>query len=128
MEARVARLEDDMREVKAVLTRIEPMIVRIDATMPHLATKAELADLGSSLRGEFGDLRSELRGEVVELRSELHGEVTDLRSELRSEVAELRSELRSGLAAMPSKIYMCGVLGVLIATYAAGLAALAVIR
>jgi hypothetical protein len=48
MEARVARLEADMADVKAVLARLEPMIVRIDATMqatlPTLATKAELAD------------------------------------------------------------------------------------
>lgn len=44
MEARVAPLEDDMRKVKAILAQMLPMIVRIDATMPHLATKAELAD------------------------------------------------------------------------------------
>ena len=62
-----------MREVKAVLARIEPMIIRIDATMPHLATKAELAE-------------------------------------------------------KPSKTYMWGILGVLITAYAAGLAAMAVIR
>jgi len=84
MEARVARLEQDMHEVKAVLTRIEPLIIRIDATMPHLATKAALAELGSELRAE--------------------------------------------LAEKPSKTYMWGVLGVLIMAYAAGLAALAVIR
>jgi hypothetical protein len=88
MEARVARLEEDMREVKAVLSRLEPMIVRIDAvvgaTLPTLATKAELAVWGSDLRTE--------------------------------------------LAEKPSKTYMWGVLGVLIAAYAAGLAALAVIR
>jgi len=84
MEARVARLEQDMQEVKAVLGRIEPLIIRIDATMPHLATKAELAVLGSDLRAELAD--------------------------------------------KPSKTYMWGVLGVLILAYAAGLAALAVIR
>ena len=88
MEARVARLEEDMREVKAVLARLEPMIIRIDAvvsaTLPTLATKGDLADL-----------RSELRGELAE---------------------------------KPSKTYMWGLLGVLIAAYAAGLAAMAVIR
>jgi hypothetical protein len=84
MEARVARLEQDMQEVKAVLGRIEPLIIRIDATMPHLATKAELAVLGSDLRAELAD--------------------------------------------KPSKTYMWGVLGVPIIAYAAGLAALAVIR
>jgi hypothetical protein len=88
MEARVARLEQDMQEVKGILSRLEPMIVRIDAvlgaTLPTLATKVEL---------------------------------TDLRSDLRTELAE-----------KPSKTYMWGVLGVLILAYAAGLAALAVIR
>jgi hypothetical protein len=95
MEARVARLEDDMREVKAVLWRLEPMIIRIDAvvnaTLPTLATKADLADL-------------------------------------RGEAAELRSDLRTELGEKPSKTYMWGVLGVLITAYAAGLAAMAVIR
>lgn len=88
MEARVARLEQDVHEVKTVLSRLEPMIVRIEAilgaTLPTLATKAELA--------------------------------------------ELRSDLRTELAEKPSKTYMWGVLGVLIIAYAAGLAALAVIR
>jgi hypothetical protein len=70
--------------VKGILARIEPMIIRIDATMPHLATKAELTQLGSDLRTE--------------------------------------------LAEKTSKTYMWGVLGGLIAAYAAGLAALAVIR
>ncbi len=48
LEPRVAHLEEDMRDVKATLARLEPMIVRIDATLtatlPHLATRAELAD------------------------------------------------------------------------------------
>lgn len=45
---RVASVEQDMKDVKAVLGRIEPVMARVDATLsatlPHLATKAELAD------------------------------------------------------------------------------------
>jgi hypothetical protein len=48
MEARLSRLEEDMREVKATNTRLEAAVIRIEAmltaTLPHLATKAELAD------------------------------------------------------------------------------------
>jgi len=66
-----------MRDVKATLARLEPMIGRIDATLtatlPHLATRAELAE-------------------------------------------------------KPGKAYLWGVLAVLIAAYAAGLAGLAVLR
>jgi anti-sigma-K factor RskA len=48
MENRVERLEHDMAEVKATLTRMEPVIARIDerlnSSLPTLATKADLAE------------------------------------------------------------------------------------
>ena len=42
---RLDRLEEDVREIKAMLTGLVPLINRIDAQLPYLATKAELADL-----------------------------------------------------------------------------------
>jgi hypothetical protein len=48
MEARISRLEEDMRDVKAAVSRLEATTIRIEAmlaaTLPHLATKAELAE------------------------------------------------------------------------------------
>jgi hypothetical protein len=84
MEQRVARLEDDMREMKASVVRLEASVhdvrqstARIEAmfaaTVPHLATKADLAD-------------------------------------------------------KPTKIYLWGVLAVLLTSYASGLAALAILK
>jgi hypothetical protein len=32
-EARIERLDEDVRDIKATLARFEPMIVRIDATL-----------------------------------------------------------------------------------------------
>jgi hypothetical protein len=46
---RLDHLERDVGEIKTLLARLEPMIIRIDATLPHLATKAELT-------GEVGKL------------------------------------------------------------------------
>jgi hypothetical protein len=43
-DLRLDHLEEDVRDIKATLARLEPMIIRIDATLPHLATKEELAD------------------------------------------------------------------------------------
>jgi len=80
----VTRLEDDMREVKGILAQMLPMIVRIDATMPHLATKAKLE--------------------------------------------QLRYELSSQIADKPGKLYLWGVLAALLAAYAAGSAAVALIH
>jgi hypothetical protein len=48
MEIRVSRLEEDMREEHAARSRMEAAIIRIEtmlaATLPHLATKADLAE------------------------------------------------------------------------------------
>jgi hypothetical protein len=99
MEERVARLEEDMKDVKSLLSRLEPVIIRIDATLtstlPHLATRVEV-------------------GRAV--------------SDLRVEMSSLRVEMNQKLSDLPTRTYMWGILGVLITAYGAGLAALAVIR
>jgi len=48
MEARVSRLEEEMREEKAARARLEAAVLRVETilttTLPHLATKADLAE------------------------------------------------------------------------------------
>jgi len=99
-----------MHEVKSVLSRLEPMIVRIDATLtatlPNLATKAEVANL----------------------RSDMTREISDLRTEITGEVAGLRTEMIARFADVPTKTYLWGILGVLITAYGSGLAALAILK
>ncbi|HEX5327141.1 MAG TPA: hypothetical protein VFW75_10780 [Acetobacteraceae bacterium] len=59
VERRLSRLEGEMREVKSVLGQMMPILARIEATLastlPHLATKAELADLRVELRTGLAD-------------------------------------------------------------------------
>ena len=77
MESQITRLEEDMRDVKSAMARLEATTIGIKAmlaaTLPHLATKAELAE-------------------------------------------------------KPGKIYMWGILAVLLTAYACGLAGLAVLK
>ena len=73
-QAGLARVEAALGEIKAMLA----------ASLPHLATRAELADLRGELRAELGE--------------------------------------------KPGKLYMWGILAVLVAAYAAGLAGLAVLK
>lgn len=84
MEVRVSRLEENMREEKAARSRMEATLIRIEATLPHLATKADIADL-------------------------------------KTDIARLDAD-------KPGKVYMWGILGALLAAYACGLAALAVLK
>ncbi len=43
LDARVTRLEEDVGEIKAILRRLEPMIVRTDTRLLEMVTKADLA-------------------------------------------------------------------------------------
>ena len=73
MEARVSRLEQGMQDVQSAvgrletttgkleerMARVELAVARIEAmlgaTLPHLATKAEVADLRSEMAAGFAD-------------------------------------------------------------------------
>jgi hypothetical protein len=101
-DSRIDRLDEDVREIKATLARLEPLIIRIDATMPHLATKAELTTGLSEVRAELASVRAESANGL--------------------------SALALAIADMPSKSYMWLVFGTLIVAYAAGLAALAILH
>jgi hypothetical protein len=56
-ETRVDRLETELHEIKEAVVRIE---ATLNATLPHLATKAELTTGLSDLRAEIADLRTAL--------------------------------------------------------------------
>lgn len=66
----------------------------------ELATKSDLAHLGSELRSEMGLLRAELRGEMAELR----GEMADLRGALRGELGQYQGETRGEFGAVRAEI------------------------
>ncbi len=67
----------------------------------EVATRTDLAALGTGVRGEMAVLRSEMRGEMAELR----GEMAVLRSEMRGEMAELRGEMKAGNADLLHRLF-----------------------
>jgi predicted nuclease with TOPRIM domain len=49
VEQRLDRVEERLTRIEESVARIELAVARIEATLPHLATKAELADKPSRL-------------------------------------------------------------------------------
>lgn len=84
----VGGLQQGSGSLQQGFTRIETLLI---ATLPHLATKAELAEFRGETRAEFGNLRAEI-------------------------------------AEKPSNTYLWGGLAALLAAFAAGLAALAILK
>ena len=59
MEARVSRLEEEMREERAARARLEAAVLEVKTilttVLPHLATKADIAELRTELRTELAE-------------------------------------------------------------------------
>ena len=70
----------------------------------ELATKADLAQLGSELRAEMAETRTELRTEIAEVRTELRAEMAELRTELHTEIVETRTELRAEITELRAEV------------------------
>jgi len=96
-EARIDRLEVRFDSLDDRLRRVEEIVIRIDerlaATLPTLATKAELAEFKVDDRDRFSDVGNQI------------------------------GALRTELADKPSRLYMWGVMAAMTAAYTAALAA-----
>jgi len=59
MEERVSKVEENIRDMKSSMRDLREMMIRLeaklDATLPHLATKAEVADLRADMVAGFAD-------------------------------------------------------------------------
>jgi ribosomal protein L29 len=104
-----------MREVKATLPRMEASIIRIEtmlaATLPHLATKADLAELRTEMKADYAGLRTEmkadnagLRSEMADLRTEIKADYASLRTEMKADYASLRTETKEGDASLKAEM------------------------
>jgi chromosome segregation ATPase len=85
MEQRVSRLEDAMRDNTAAIARIDVAVAEIRATLPSLATKAELAQQIAPLA-----TKAELMQQIAPLatKAELAQQIAPLAT--KSELAEVK--------------------------------------
>ena len=92
-----------MRDVKDALAELKRMVARmdarLDAVLPHLATKVDLAKMES----RFDQMDAKLDATLPHLAT------------------------KADLAEKPSQTYMWGILAALLAAYACGMGALAVL-
>jgi len=81
---------------------LEKRVTVIEAVLPTLATKADLAELGAELRAEMRSenekLRAEMRSENEKLRAEMRSENEKLLAAIRTENERLREQLLDRIA------------------------------
>lgn len=104
MDARVGRLEADMRDVKAVLNdTVVPVLARIDERLNHTATKAEMQGVRADLDGKIADLDHKMDGKLTDLERKIDGKLTDVEGRLNDKLADLENRLNDKLAALEGR-------------------------
>jgi len=75
-----------------------------ESMVGEVAVRADLVELGTTLRGEIGALRVELKTDMAELRAELKTDMAELRAELKAEMADLKTELKTDMADLRAEL------------------------
>ena len=124
LEPRLSRVENEVHDLKDAQAELKSAVARIeaklDAFIPHVATKADLASMGARLDAVLPYLAT--KADLAATQSDL----AKMRVGLETALPYLAT--RADLADKPGKTYMWGILAALLTAYACGLAALAVLK
>ena len=119
---RPKRLDSNVRfyPLETKVDHLDTTVDRLDAKVDRLDESVQRLEVG------FVRLESMLAATLPYLATQM--ELTGTRADVESLRIELKSDIATGLADKPSKAYMWGVLAVMLAAYACGLAGLAVLK
>jgi ribosomal protein L29 len=125
VEERVSRLEEGMQDVKSAVGQLQATTSRLEATsiaqserlgrveigiaeikallvatLPHLATKADLAELRLSTTADITELRESTKADIAELRESTKADMAELRESTKADITELRESTTAEMAAL----------------------------
>jgi hypothetical protein len=91
MEQRVSRLEDAMRDNTAAIARIDVAVAEIRATLPSMATKAEIALLAT--KSEVAEIRVDIAR--LSAKIDYQTETIERHMATKEDIGELRGYVKS---------------------------------
>lgn len=110
IDSRMSRSKASCTETKArhEETKWRERVTSLEAVLPTLATKEDLARDVGSLRSEvhagFGNLRSEMHQSIATLRGEMHQEFGKVRNEMAREIADVRRDMSTEFVSVRREI------------------------
>jgi hypothetical protein len=90
---RLGNVETDVSELKS-------QVGAIQATMPHMATKADVKDV----RTAVAELRAEMFAAMGSLRAEMSAGIGSLRAEMLTGIGSLRAEMLTGIGSLRAEL------------------------
>src|SRR5579863_1494261 len=123
VEQRFSRLEEDVRDLKAIAVSIDGRFANFDARFANLDSRFDRFEARTTRVEEaLIELKTMFAATLPHLATK--ADLADVRTELKEDIAEIKVSL----AEKPGRTYMWGILAVLLTAYACGLAGLAVLR
>jgi chromosome segregation ATPase len=123
VEQRFSRLEEDVRDLKAIAVSIDGRFANFDARFTNLESRFDRFEARTTRVEEaLIELKTMFAATLPHLATK--ADLADVRTELKEDIAEIKVSL----AEKPGRTYMWGILAVLLTAYACGLAGLAVLR
>jgi hypothetical protein len=114
--------------LEETIARMEPLLIRIDECLNHVATKTDLETMRADTDTRMESLRGDTTRQIETLRSDTAKQIETLRADTATQIETLRADLRAGLAEKPGRFFMVGtvmtVFGLCAAIVAATVAAL----
>jgi hypothetical protein len=100
-------VEDILKRLGNVETGVSELRSEVSAVLaiiPHLATKADVADVRAAVvearadvLEQVGQVRADLPAQVGQVRTDLTAQIGHLRADLAAQIGELRADLSAGL-------------------------------
>lgn len=76
---------------------MEARVARLEAVLPTLAAKSDVAELRADMRIGFADLRADTHKGFADLRADMNKGLTDLRADTHKGLTDLRADTHKGV-------------------------------
>ena len=96
-EERLVRVESDIQELRSDVAGIK-------ASLAHMATKEDLAELKVSVSQEMSKFKSSMSQEMSEFRASMSQEMSEFKASMSQEMSEFKVALSEGLAEIKGSV------------------------
>jgi len=94
---RLGNVEADVSELKSNVSTIL-------ATIPHLATKADVKDLRAEMAAQFGSLRAEMADQLGSVRADMSAQIGSLRADMSGQIGSLRADMSGQIGSLRAEM------------------------
>ncbi|AHA28005.1 hypothetical protein [Candidatus Liberibacter americanus] len=88
-------MTDTAMKQKVQKQSIEIRFAKLETTLPHLATKADLANVRTELKQDINNVKTELKQDINNVRTELKQDIANVKQDIANVKIELKDAINN---------------------------------